>query len=133
MKYVLDRSLLLEVIRGNRTVIEVLSWYRKHDVVVPEPVVVSLTREAKLVGSPGARKRWELLIAELPRSAWTSAVTERLLTLDPPDGDDLVAVDVLAAAYALAADAVLLTLAPARFKWVEGLRIEDVPVPPPPP
>jgi len=42
MKYIVDESVLIAVVRGNRTVIEQLHWHRKWELGTPQPVVLAV-------------------------------------------------------------------------------------------
>lgn len=118
MKYVVDSTVLLAVARGNTSVIDQLSWYRRRDVGVPHPVLLDVHALVKDLAHPGTTKRWELLSAELKRVDWTEATTVKLLALQRAD------LDAITAAHALALDAQVLTTDSGRYAWVDGLRVE---------
>lgn len=125
MRYVIDHSVLLEIVRGNGTVIEVLGLYSKREVTVPEPVLLHVAREVADGASPEAKERWEMLAPALPRAPWTADVTEKLLLLEPPAGVP-VSLDAITAAHALASERAVLTVERARFDGMPGVRIEEI-------
>lgn len=120
MKYVVDSTVLIAIARGNRTVIEQFSWYKKHHIGVPQPVFVDVHESVGALGHRGAAKRWGLLAPELVRIAWTDAVTAKLIELERSD------LDAIVAAHAIAADLLVVTTQPGRYAWVDGLRAEEL-------
>ena len=121
VKYIVDASVLLAVGRGDWLKIEMLGLHRKRDVAVPEPVVLRSAREVRALTKPSALRRWEMLMAEMPRVPWTKEVTDKLLELGVP-GD----LDAVTAAHALAHDATVLTTDRARYTAIPGLRIDEL-------
>lgn len=120
MKYVVDSTVLIAVARGNTSVIDQLSWYKRRDLGVPHPVLLDVHGVVKDLALPGTTKRWQLLSAELKRIDWTEATTVKLLALQRAD------LDAITAAHALALDAQVLTTDSGRYAWVDGLRVEAV-------
>lgn len=125
MKYVVDASVLLLVGRGDWLKIQKLGWYPKRDVAVPEPVVVYTRIEVRNIPKASAVERWSKLVAEMPRVPWTTAVTEKVLGLEPPGGL-AVDLDAITAAHALANGAAVLTVEPARYEWLPALSVEEL-------
>jgi predicted nucleic acid-binding protein len=120
VKYVVDASVLMMVGHGEWLKIQMLGWHKKRDVAVPEPVVVRTAVAVRSIPKPEAAKRWTLLMAEMPRVPWTTAVSEKLLELGA-SADDL---DAVTAAHALAHDACVLTMAAAPYERFAGLRVD---------
>lgn len=100
MKYIIDASVLLAVGHGDHVKIQMLGWHRKSDVGIPEPVVARTAIEVRGIAKANALSRWTMLVDATPRVAWTTAVTEKLLSLG--ERSDL---DAITAAYAPANDA----------------------------
>lgn len=120
MRYVLDSTVLMGIARGDRMLIERLSWYRKNHVGVPHPVLIDVHALVEALQSRGASKRWALLRPELIRIPWTDAVTARLLALGRND------LDAIVAAHALADDLHIVTTQPGRYAWADGVRVEQL-------
>lgn len=125
MKYIVDASVLIVVGRGDWLKIEMLGWRRKRDVAVPEPVVAHTALEVPAISKPEAMRRWTMLVDAMPRAAWTSNVTTKLLELAPRDNlaTDL---DAITVAHALAYDATVLTIDRERYAWISSLRVEEL-------
>ena len=120
MKYVIDASVLLAVGRGEWLKIQMLGWHRKCDVAVPEPVVASTAFAVRSIPKPDAVKRWNLLMAEMPRVPWTLAVTEKALEI----GASVTNLEAITAAHALAHDAKVLTMDPKPYAGIPNLRVD---------
>jgi predicted nucleic acid-binding protein len=120
MKYIVDESVLIAVVRGNRTVIEQLHWHRKWELGTPQPVVLAVDALVKDLRLRGATKRWHLLLPDLPRLSWTDGVTDRLLGYARSD------LDAITVAHALELDAHIVTIDPGRYSWADGLRVEEL-------
>lgn len=125
MRYVVDHSVLLAIVRGDVATVFRLQMYEKRLVRVPEPVLLHVDREVARRASSGAKERWRLLAPALPRMPWTQDVTEMLMVLEPPLSF-AVSLDAIIAAHAMATEGAVMTLERARFDGMPGVRVEDL-------
>lgn len=127
MLRVVDASVLLAIARGNCDVIRCLMLMRKHEVAVPEPVIVHTGVEVRFMTQHEALERWSRVVDVVPRMAWNADVTDALLDLEPPAGL-AVDLDTITAAHAVARRGAVYTREPERYAWIRRLRIEVIAV-----
>jgi tRNA(fMet)-specific endonuclease VapC len=132
VKYVLDTNAVSALMRGEPRFVARLRQVSKADVSVPHPVLAEIaygiarlprSRRRELL-----RERFDLVRAELPRAAWSDAVSEAFGTLKAlleKRGERLEDFDVAVAAHALTTDAVLVTANVDHLRRVPGVRIAD--------
>jgi tRNA(fMet)-specific endonuclease VapC len=135
VKYVLDTNAVSALMRADA---EALGWLRgvaRSDVAVPGPVVAEIAYGlARLPRSKKRRAleaRWELFASELPRAAWTDAVSlafGKVKASLEKRGRAIEDFDVAIAAHALAHDATLVSTDRKHMPRVAGLLVEAWPV-----
>jgi predicted nucleic acid-binding protein len=125
MLRVIDASVLMGIARGDQSVIYRLMMTRKHEVALPEPVIVHTGVEVRSLTEHEALERWTRIVDVTPRLVWTADVTDALLDLEPPAGL-AVDLDTITAAHAVAKKAAVFTREPERYSWIRRLRIEAI-------
>ncbi len=132
MTYVLDTNTLSFALAGDATVCERMLAESRTDVRLPQPAAAEI--EYGLARLPASRRRDRLIerfhvfLAEIPRMAWTDAVS-RAFGAAKADlerrGVRIEDFDVAIAAHALASDATLVTDNVDHMRRIPGLRIEN--------
>jgi tRNA(fMet)-specific endonuclease VapC len=132
MSYVLDTSAVAALLKGNVLAITRLDLAGKQAVSVPQPVWAELAyhleRSSPSNGRDALRARCRLLRDELARAPWTDAVSEqfgRIKAMQQSRGRSLDDRQVVLAAHAMAAGALLVTHDVELMSCVEGLDVED--------
>ena len=131
MKYVLDTNTLSYAMAGEPRVCGRLLSLARTDVLLPQPVIAEveygLARMRKSKRRERLTERFRLFLGELPRAAWTDAVS-RAFGAAKADlerrGVRIEDFDVAIAAHALALDATLVSDDSAHMGRVAGLRVE---------
>ena len=132
MTYVLDTNTLSFVLAGDASVCRRMLSESRTDVRLPQPAAAEI--EYGLARLPASRRRDRLIerfhvfLAEIPRMAWTDAVS-RAFGAAKADlerrGVRIEDFDVAIAAHALAGDATLVTDNVDHMRRIPGLRIEN--------
>jgi tRNA(fMet)-specific endonuclease VapC len=132
VKYVLDTSTLLALLKGRSVVVTRLDIAGKLAVSVPQPVWAEVTygieRLPRSKRKESLQARFKLLRDELARSSWTDEVSDHFGAVKASlerRGLSIEDQDIVVAAHALAAGAVLVTSETASMSRVEGLEVED--------
>ena len=132
MTYVLDTNTLSFALAGDASVCRRMLSESRADVRLPQPAAAEI--EYGLARLPASRKRdrlidrFHLFLAEIPRMAWTDAVS-RAFGAAKADlerrGVRIEDFDVAIAAHALANDATLVSDNVDHMRRVSGLRVEN--------
>jgi tRNA(fMet)-specific endonuclease VapC len=130
--FVLDTNAVSALMRGDASVVQRLRNIAKEDVSVPQPVLAEIAygieRLPRSKRRDRLRRRYDLIRAELARTPWTDAVTERFgvikATLERR-GDRIEDFDIAIAAHALANGATLVTTDARHMTRIDGLLMED--------
>jgi len=132
VRYVLDTNAVSALMKGDPRVVKRLQTLNKGDAAIPQPAIAEIAygierlprskRRAALEG------RFALVRAELARSPWTDAVSERFglikATLERK-GQRIEDFDAAMAAHALVEGAILVTANLDDMTRVPGLEVED--------
>lgn len=118
--------------RGDTPVIERLKGTVKTDVGVPGPVLAEIAygieRLPKSKRRDSLRKRYDLILGEIPRVPWTDAVSAHFGIVKAAlerRGQRIEDFDAAIAAHALATSAVLITANVGQMTRIPGLSVED--------
>ena len=132
MTYVLDTNTLSFALAGDPSVCRRLLSESRTDVRLPQPAAAEI--EYGLARLPASRKRdrlierFHLFLAEIPRMAWTDAVS-RAFGAAKADlerrGVRIEDFDVAIAAHALAGDGTLVSDNVDHMRRIPGLRVEN--------
>ena len=129
MKYVLDTNTLSFAMAGEPSVCERMLSEARTDVLLPQPVVAEV--EYGLARLPRSKKRerltrrFQMLLEEAPRVAWTDRVSQAFGTAKAElerRGIRIEDFDIAIAAHALALDATLVSDNVAHMSRIPGLR-----------
>jgi tRNA(fMet)-specific endonuclease VapC len=131
MTYVLDTNVVSALMRGDPRVVERLRDTPKADVAVPHPVLAEIAygieRLPRSARKRGLIARLVLIKAELARSAWSDAVSERFGEIKAAlerRRERIEDFDVAIAAHALAHGSTLVTANRKHMMRVSGLTVE---------
>ena len=132
MTYVLDTNTLSFALAGDASVCRRMLSASRTDVRLPQPAAAEI--EYGLARLPASRKRDRLIerfhvfLAEIPRMAWTDAVS-RAFGAAKADlerrGVRIEDFDVAIAAHALADEAILVSDNVDHMRRISGLRVEN--------
>ena len=132
MKYVLDTNAVSALMKGSAAVVDRLAATAPADVAVPQPALAEIAYGIERLTRSKRRRalqaRFDLLCSELPRVAWTDAVSQmygRVKATLERRGTRIEDIDAAIAAHALAFDATLVTADLDHMTRVPGLRIES--------
>lgn len=132
MKYVLDTNTVSFLMRGETRVRARLTACSRADVHLCQPVVAEveygLARLPRSARRTRLRRRFDVILGELERAAWTDEVSRAFGAIKAAlerRGTRLEDFDVAVAAHALALDATLVTDNLTHMKRVEGLTVEN--------
>jgi tRNA(fMet)-specific endonuclease VapC len=128
----LDTNAVSALMKGDQAVIARVRTVARSDVVMPQPVVAEIAYGIERLPRSKRRRaliaRFELILGELGRSAWTDGVSERFgvikATLERR-GERIEDFDAAVAAHAMAESAVLVTANRRHMARIGGLRLED--------
>ncbi|HEX5047591.1 MAG TPA: PIN domain-containing protein [Gammaproteobacteria bacterium] len=132
MKYLLDTNAVSALMKGEAAAVERLMAVHRNDVAIPQPVIAEIAYGIERLPRSKRRERlqdrFELICAEIARTAWTDAVSERFgyvkATLERK-GRRIEDFDAAIAAHALAEGATLVTANLADLARVPGLAVEN--------
>lgn len=132
MKYVLDTSTVLALLKGRPAVVARLDIAGKEAVSVPHMVWAELAYGVERMPASNRKKvlqeRCRLLRDELARAPWTDQVSEQfgIVKAGLEQGRGAIGDwEVAMASHALASGAVLVTADVGRLSRVQGLELED--------
>ena len=132
MKYVLDTNAVSALMRGDAGVVQRLRKTSKSAVMLPQPVIAEIAYGIERLPRSKRRQmlqmRFEWILQELPRVAWTDEVSLRFGSVKSAlerRGERIEDIDAAIAAHALAEEAVLVTANVRHLARVPGLKIED--------
>ncbi len=132
MKYVLDTNAVSGLMRGDEAILKRLAGVKKAEVGLPQPVLAEIAygieRLPRSKRRDALRARFELIRDELPRAAWTDAVSEafgNIKAVLERKGARIEDFDAAIAAHALANGAVLVSANLDDMVRVPGLVVED--------
>ncbi|HYN07348.1 MAG TPA: PIN domain-containing protein [Vicinamibacterales bacterium] len=132
MTYVLDTNAVSALMKGDTAVVERLAATAPADVAIPQPVLAELAfgleRLPRSKRRAALQARFDLVCAEIPRAAWTDAVSHmfgRVKAALERRGTRIEDFDAAIAAHALALDATLVTANLDHMARIPALRIED--------
>ena len=130
--YVLDTNAVSELMKGSVVFIERLASHAPADIAIPQPVIAEIACGIERL--PRSRRRgalqlrFDLICAEIPRMAWTDAVSHaygRTKVALERRGTRIEDFDAAIAAHAVAVGATLVTANRDHMARVPGLQIED--------
>lgn len=130
--YILDTNAVSALMKSHAAVVERLAGTAPADVAIPQPVLAEIAfgieRLPQSKRRAALQARFELICSELPRAAWTDAVSHaygRIKASLERRGTRIEDFDAAIAAHALAVDATLVTANLDQMTRVPGLRVED--------
>ena len=132
MTYVLDTNAVSALMKGEATVVERLASHVPTDVAIPQAVIAEIAYGIERLPRSRRRRalqeRFDLLCSEIPRTAWTDAVSHaygRIKAALERRGTRIEDFDAAIAAHALALDSTLVTANLEHMTRVPGLKVED--------
>lgn len=132
MKYVLDTNAVSALLKGDPSFLARVGRLARGDVLLPQPVVAEISYGIERLTRSKRRQeledRFELILGELSRSAWTDVVSAHFGAIKAAlerRGSRIEDFDVAIAAHALAESAVLVTADRRHMMRIAHLRIED--------
>ena len=132
MRYVLDTNAVSALMKGDPRVVKRLQSLNKGDAAIPQPAVAELAYGIERLPRSKRRTalegRFDLVRAELARSPWTDAVSERFGLIKAAlerKGQRVEDFDAAMAAHALAEGAILVTANLDDMTRVPDLKVED--------
>ena len=132
MKYVLDTSTFSFAMAGEFSVCRRMLSQARTNVLLPQPVVAEieygLARMRKSKRRERLARRFQALLRETPRAAWTDQVSHAFGTTKADlerRGLRIEDFDVAIAAHALALDGTLVSDNVSHMRRIPGLRVEN--------
>jgi tRNA(fMet)-specific endonuclease VapC len=132
MKYLLDTNAVSALMKGEPNVVGRLKGVARAEVSIPQPVVAEISYGIERLPKSKRRdaliSRFELLKAELQRTAWSDDVSEAFGGIKAGlerKGERIEDFDAAVAAHAVALGCVLVTANVKHMTRVPGLEIQD--------
>ncbi len=132
MRYLLDTNAVSALMKGDDRMVTRLRAVNKGEVAIPQPVIAEIAYGIRRLPRSKRRAaledRFELVLAELARSPWTDAVSERFGSIKAElerKGRRIEDFDAAIAAHAAAEDAVLVTANIDDMTRIGDLVVED--------
>jgi tRNA(fMet)-specific endonuclease VapC len=130
--FILDTNAVSALMKGDERLLARLEQLPRSAVAVPQPVMAEIAygieRLPKSKRKTALRARYELLRVELPRVAWTEAVTDafgRIKAMQERRGQRIEDFDAAIAAHACGQDDVLVSADADDMSRIPGIQLED--------